>query len=72
MFGAYLSFVSNVPVLVRAFWEEGKVDEAVQAVRDMERRGVFGTACVYYELACCLCNNGRWQEALLEVSFLCF
>ncbi|GFY86639.1 tetratricopeptide repeat (TPR)-like superfamily protein [Actinidia rufa] len=57
-------------VLVRAFWEEGKVDEAVQAVRDMERRGVFGTACVYYELACCLCNNGRWQEALLEVEKL--
>ncbi|KAF8404873.1 hypothetical protein HHK36_009768 [Tetracentron sinense] len=53
-------------VLVRAFWEEGKVNEAVEAVRDMERRGVVGTASVYYELACCLCNNGRWQEAMVE------
>ncbi|KAH1250064.1 Pentatricopeptide repeat-containing protein, chloroplastic [Glycine max] len=54
-------------VLVRTFWKEGKVDEAVKAVRDMERRGVIGTASVYYELACCLCNNGRWQDAILEV-----
>ena len=61
-----------LPVLVRAFWEEGKVNEAVEVVRDMERRGVVGTASVYYELACCLCNNGRWQDAILEVSlFLC-
>ncbi|GMP27710.1 hypothetical protein CsSME_00003582 [Camellia sinensis var. sinensis] len=36
----------------------------------MEQRGVFGIACVYYELACCLCNNGRWQEAMLEVEKL--
>ncbi|KAI8028815.1 Pentatricopeptide repeat-containing protein [Camellia lanceoleosa] len=57
-------------LLVRAFWEEGKVDEAVKVVRDMEQRGVFGIACVYYELACCLCNNGRWQEAMLEVEKL--
>lgn len=57
-------------VLVKAFWEEGEVDEAIQVVRDMEQRGVFGAACVYYELACCLCNNGRWQEALLEVKKL--
>ncbi|KAK7263256.1 hypothetical protein RJT34_30843 [Clitoria ternatea] len=54
-------------VLVRTFWKEGKVDEAVQVVRDMERRGVIGTASVYYELACCLCNYGRWQDAILEV-----
>ncbi|XP_058114341.1 pentatricopeptide repeat-containing protein At5g67570, chloroplastic-like isoform X2 [Magnolia sinica] len=59
-------------VLVRAFWEEGKVNEAVEAVRDMEQRGVVGTASVYYELACCLCYNGRWQEAIVQVetSFL--
>lgn len=53
---------------MRAFWEEGKVDEAVEAVRGMEQRGVVGVASVYYELACCLCNNGRWQDALVEVS----
>lgn len=54
-------------MLVKTFWKEGKVNEAVKAVRDMERRGVIGTASVYYELACCLCNNGRWQDAILEV-----
>lgn len=69
---ASTSFVSNFLVLVKAFWEEGKVDEAIQVVRDMEQRGVFGAACVYYELACCLCNNGRWQEALLEVRVFFF
>lgn len=53
---------------MRAFWEEGKVDDAVRAVRDMERRGVIGTRSVYYELARCLCYYGRWQEAILEVS----
>ncbi|KAL2499587.1 Pentatricopeptide repeat-containing protein [Abeliophyllum distichum] len=57
-------------VLVKAFWEEGKVDEAVRAVRDMEQRGVVGTASVYYELACCLCYYGRWQEAILEIEKL--
>ncbi|KAF9600682.1 hypothetical protein IFM89_011353 [Coptis chinensis] len=60
----------KVYVLVRAFWEEGKVNEAVEAVRDMERRGVVGTASVYYELACCLCRNGRWKDAMLEVEKL--
>ncbi|KAL2322849.1 hypothetical protein Fmac_027228 [Flemingia macrophylla] len=33
-------------VLGRTFWKEGKVDEAVEAVRDMERRGVIRTASV--------------------------
>ena len=60
--------VSNFAVLVRTFWEEGKVDEAVEAVRDMEKRGVVGAASVYYELSCCLCNNGRWKDAMMEVS----
>ncbi|XP_062004814.1 pentatricopeptide repeat-containing protein At5g67570, chloroplastic isoform X1 [Rosa rugosa] len=54
-------------VIVRALWCEGKVNEAVEAVRDMERRGVVGTSGVYYELACCLCKSGRWQDALLQV-----
>lgn len=59
-------------MLVRTFWKEGKIDEAVEAVRDMERRGTMGTASVYYELACCLCNCGRWQDAIPEVLFLLF
>ncbi|WJX95026.1 hypothetical protein P8452_76390 [Trifolium repens] len=54
-------------VLVRTFWKEGKIDEAVKSVRDMERRGIMGLASVYYELACCLCNCGRWQDAITEV-----
>ncbi|KAK2356840.1 Pentatricopeptide repeat (PPR) superfamily protein [Trifolium repens] len=53
--------------LVRTFWKEGKIDEAVKSVRDMERRGIMGLASVYYELACCLCNCGRWQDAITEV-----
>ena len=57
-------------MLVRTLWKEGKVDEAVEAVRDMERRGVIGTASVYYELACCLCYYGKWQDAIPEVLFL--
>jgi hypothetical protein len=54
-------------VLVRAFWEQGKVNDAVEAVQDMEQRGVVGAASVYYELACCLCNKGRWKDAMLQV-----
>ena len=54
-------------MLVRAFWEQGKINEAVEAVNDMEQRGVVGAASVYYELACCLCNNGRWRDAMLQV-----
>jgi pentatricopeptide repeat protein len=54
-------------VLVRAYWEQGKVNEAVEAVKDMEQRGIVGAASVYYELACCLCNKGRWRDALSQV-----
>ncbi|PKU70645.1 Pentatricopeptide repeat-containing protein [Dendrobium catenatum] len=50
----------------------GKLDEAVAAVREMERRGVIGTPGVYYELACCLCNNGRWLDATMEVGYCYF
>ncbi|XP_057966184.1 pentatricopeptide repeat-containing protein At5g67570, chloroplastic isoform X2 [Malania oleifera] len=57
-------------VLVKAYWEEGKINEAVGAVKDMEQRGVVGTAGVYYELACCLCNHGMWQDAMFEVGKL--
>lgn len=64
-----LHMMYHFPVIVKAFWCEGKIDEAVEAVRDMEQRGVVGTGSVYYELASCLCNSGRWQDALVEVSF---
>ncbi|KAL4181520.1 hypothetical protein AMTRI_Chr12g271550 [Amborella trichopoda] len=67
----YLIFVAlNMAVLVSCLWAEGKVNEAVEAVEDMERRGVVGTASVYYELACCLCNNGRWKEAMTQIEKL--
>ncbi|KAG9151372.1 hypothetical protein Leryth_026000 [Lithospermum erythrorhizon] len=54
-------------VLVKTLWKEGKVCEAVTAVRDMEQRGVVGNSSVYYELACCLCYHGRWQDGFLEI-----
>lgn len=48
-------------------WKEGRIDEAVLAVQDMERRGIVGSAALYYDLARCLCSAGRCQEALLQV-----
>lgn len=60
--------LDSVLVLVRTFWKEGKVHEAVRIVREMEQRGIKGSPSVYYELACCLCNKGRWQDAMMEVS----
>lgn len=54
-------------VLVNALWREGKIDEAVAAVQDMEKRGIVGTASLYYDIARCLCSSGRCQEALLQV-----
>ncbi|KAI3928462.1 hypothetical protein MKW98_024063 [Papaver atlanticum] len=47
----YISFFLLLVVLVKAFWEEGKVNEAVKVFRDMELRGVVGSVSVYYELA---------------------
>ncbi|CAN6459729.1 unnamed protein product [Victoria cruziana] len=57
-------------VLVTTFWKEGKIDNAVEAVLDMEQRGVVGAASVYYELACCLCNKGRWRDAMVQIKKL--
>lgn len=54
-------------VLVNTLWREGKTDEAVLAVQDMEKRGVVGSAALYYDLARCLCTAGRCQEALMQV-----
>ena len=38
----------------------------------MERKGVIRTIGVYYELACYLCNYGRWRNVILEVLFSIF
>lgn len=54
-------------VLVNTLWREGKTDEAVLVVEDMERRGVVGSAALYYDLARCLCSAGRCREALIQV-----
>lgn len=54
-------------VLVNTFWKEGKIDEAVLAVQGMEKRGIVGSAALYYDLARCLCSAGRCQEALMQV-----
>lgn len=58
-------------VLVNTLWREGKTDEAILAVEDMERRGVVGSAALYYDLARCLCSAGRCQEALVQVDKIC-
>ncbi|XP_020576653.1 pentatricopeptide repeat-containing protein At1g30610, chloroplastic [Phalaenopsis equestris] len=57
----------NYKVLVNTFWREGNADEAVQAVKDMERRGIVGSASLYYDLARCLCSAGRCDEALHQI-----
>lgn len=61
----------NYKVLVNALWREGKIDEAVMAVKDMESRGIVGSASLYYDLARCLCSGGRCKEALLQVEKIC-
>nr|GME20716.1 pentatricopeptide repeat-containing protein At1g30610, chloroplastic [Ipomoea batatas] len=58
-------------VLINTLWKEGKTDEAILAVEDMERRGIVGTASLYYDLARCLCSAGRCQEALIQVDKIC-
>lgn len=58
-------------VLVNTLWREGKTDEAVLAVQDMEKRGVVGSAALYYDLARCLCTAGRCQEALMQIEKIC-
>lgn len=65
-----MCFSFNFSVLVTTFWKEGKIDNAVEAVLDMEQRGVVGAASVYYELACCLCNKGRWRDAMVQVCYV--
>lgn len=61
----------NYKVLVNTLWKEGKTDDAVFAVQDMERRGVVGSASLYYDLARCLCGAGRCQDALMQMDKIC-
>ncbi|KAK8941699.1 Pentatricopeptide repeat-containing protein [Platanthera guangdongensis] len=61
----------NYKVLVNTLWREGKVEEAVEAVKDMERRGIVGCAGLYYDIARCLCSSGRCEEALHQINKIC-
>lgn len=56
---------------MNTLWREGKTDEAVSAVEDMERRGIVGSAALYYDLARCLCSAGKCEEALTQVDLSC-
>ncbi|KAK1304584.1 Pentatricopeptide repeat-containing protein [Acorus calamus] len=61
----------NYKVLVNTLWKEGKTDEAILVVQDMERRGIVGSASLYYDLSRCLCSAGRCEEALSQIDKLC-
>lgn len=52
---------------MNTLWKEDKTDEAVLAVQEMERRGIVGSASLYYDLARCLCAAGRCSDALMQV-----
>ncbi|CAJ2655054.1 unnamed protein product [Trifolium pratense] len=67
----YLDLHLLCAVLVNTFWKEGKIDEAVSAVLEMERRGIVGSASLYYDLARCLCAAGRRHEALMQIDKIC-
>lgn len=56
---------------MNTLWREGKTDEAVSAVEDMERSGIVGSAALYYDLARCLCSAGKCEEALMQVDLSC-
>ncbi|KAF7835272.1 pentatricopeptide repeat-containing protein [Senna tora] len=58
-------------VLVNTLWKEGKTDKAISAVQEMERRGIVGSASLYYDLARCLCAAGRCSEALMQIEKIC-
>ncbi|KAH9747626.1 pentatricopeptide repeat-containing protein [Citrus sinensis] len=69
------SYIPNAlayKVLVNTLWREGKTDEAVSAVEDMERRGIVGSAALYYDLARCLCSAGKCEEALMQRQVILF
>lgn len=58
-------------VLVNTLWKEGKTDEAVLAIENMEIRGIVGSAALYYDFARCLCSAGRCKEALMQMEKIC-
>ncbi|XP_051139378.1 pentatricopeptide repeat-containing protein At1g30610, chloroplastic [Andrographis paniculata] len=58
-------------VLVNTLWKEGKTDEAIMAIEQMERRGIVGNAALYYDLARCLCSAGRCHDALEQIQKIC-
>ncbi|KAI3818433.1 hypothetical protein L1987_12240 [Smallanthus sonchifolius] len=68
------SFIPNsltYKVLVNTFWKENKVDEAILTVKEMEKRGIIGSAALYYDLARCLCSAGRSEEAIVQIEKIC-
>ncbi|KAL4586341.1 hypothetical protein LXL04_010977 [Taraxacum kok-saghyz] len=68
------SFIPNsltYKVLVNTLWKEGKVNEALLAVQEMEKRGIVGSAPLYYDLARCLCSEGRCDEAIVQIEKVC-
>ncbi|KAI3731770.1 hypothetical protein L1987_62959 [Smallanthus sonchifolius] len=68
------SFIPNsltYKVLVNIFWKENKVDEAILTVNEMEKRGIIGSAALYYDLARCLCSTGRSEEAIVQIEKIC-
>ncbi|KAJ0435528.1 putative tetratricopeptide-like helical domain superfamily [Helianthus annuus] len=68
------SFIPNsltYKVLVNTLWKEGKVDEAILTVKEMEKRGIIGSAALYYDLARCLCSAGRCEEAIVQIEKVC-
>lgn len=52
---------------MNTLWKEGKTDEAMLAVQNMEKRGIVGSGALYSDFARCLCSAGRCQEALIQV-----
>ncbi|KAM7500453.1 hypothetical protein LguiA_024867 [Lonicera macranthoides] len=62
---------SSIPNALNYKGKEGKTDEALLAIRDMEGRGIIGSAGLYYDLARCLCSAGRSQEALTQIDKIC-
>ncbi|XP_073061209.1 pentatricopeptide repeat-containing protein At1g30610, chloroplastic [Primulina eburnea] len=68
---AYVPNALIYKVLVNALWREGRTEEAIMAVEEMERRGIVGNASLYYDLARCLCSVGRCNEALKLIDKIC-
>lgn len=52
---------------MEALGTAGEIDQAIEVVDDMERRGILECAGVYYALASALCTAGLLSEALVQV-----